>query len=154
MRRTGRVLTWLVGVCLITGCTPEAEVAAPHPGEPSPRATWALRHRVVESSTVHIVAGGVSAYEEFTGVRVGAKDGESCFVSVSAPGQGGPENLVGQKVSTRFEGRPALRNGSGAEGAYLMWQDADGSWVMVSCDEPDDPGPVDTVAKAVRMTPS
>ena len=75
-------------------------------------------------------------------------------MSVSAPGRGGPDLRTGDKVPTRFRGRPAFRDGAGAEGAYLIWQLVDTSWVQVTCEAPEERQGIDTVASAVRLSPS
>ncbi|WP_375425636.1 hypothetical protein [uncultured Friedmanniella sp.] len=145
-------LAVVAALALLTGCGGPADLMVDRPlDQPDVRTTWALRHRVVESDGLRITHRSISAFEESTGVSLGPGQDDSCYVSVSAPGQGGPDNKVGEKVATRFKGRPAVRDGAGAEGPYLMWRLGGDSWVEVSCLEP---GPIDTVAAAVRLTHS
>jgi hypothetical protein len=58
--------------------------------------------------------------------------------------------MVGEKITTTFDGHPAVRNGAGAEGDYLMWRLDDGSWVQVGCERPG-ARDIDRVAAAVVM---
>jgi hypothetical protein len=152
------VASALVVIFLAGACTPPAAPPADAaPSGPPMRTTWQLRHRVVESAELRIDGQGIGQYDESTTVSLGAQgdpSAKSCSVSVSVPGQGGPDDMVGEKVATELGGRPAVRNGAGAEGAYLMWQLTDGSWVMATCDDPDDHASVSRVAAAVRLTPS
>ena len=122
-------------------------------GGPPPRTSWQLRHRVQESAALEVVRRNADAYSEGSSVRVRRSDGtrEECGVRVTAPGHGGPERWVGEQRSTRVRGRPALRNGAGAEARYVLWQLEDRAWVEVLCDELEDRGPVDEVAAAVRL---
>lgn len=119
-------LGW-VAVMLLGGCGSDGGAPVADLNQPAPRTTWALRHRVVESGQLKVTSTTIGPYEESTGVSLGPGGGKSCFVSVAAPGQGGPDLMVGEKVPTQFRGDAAVRNGSGAEGAYLTWQLADGS---------------------------
>lgn len=57
---------------------------------------------------------------------------------------------MGEKIKTSFKGRPAIRNGAGAEGPYLMWEDAEGSWVEVACSSDDDHKRIDQIADSVE----
>ncbi len=136
-------------LALLAGCT--AGPGEPQPEQPAARTSWLLRHRVVESKNLHIIASGIGPDDEWTRVSLQPDRGESCYVSVSAPGQGGPDNKVGEKAATTFRGRPAIRAGAGAEGPYLMWQLQDGSWLEVSC---NDDASTDIVASAVRVASS
>ncbi len=157
MRGRGWVLVCgVVVMVLLAGCVSHGgEPTQPtQPTGPAPRTTWALRHRVAESADLQVTSNTVGHYDESTGVALGPGGAESCFATVSSPGHGGPNNWVGEKVSTRFRGVPALRNGPGAEGSYLMWQLEDRSWVTVSCTDPGDSGPVDVVAAAVELKTS
>jgi hypothetical protein len=146
----GAVLTLLLVVPL-SGCGAATDRTG---DQPAPRTTWALRHRVVESKDLKISGTSVGHYDESTGVSFGPVGADSCSASVSAPGRGGPDLMVGEKIPTEFRGVPAIRSGSGAEGAYLMWQLPDSSWVMATCGDPDDPGPVDAIAAAIQLEPS
>lgn len=154
-RRGTGLLLLAATLALLGGCAGGApRPVGPAPNQPPARTTWALHHRVVESADLHVIGHGISSYDEYTGVSLGRGGDESCYVSVSAPGQGGPDLMAGEKLATTFRGRPAFRNGAGAEAAYLVWQRADTSWVQVTCDPPEETGPVDIVAKAVRLSPS
>lgn len=146
-RRTGLAVAGVLA--LLAGCG--GGTVDPQPEQPAPRTSWTLRHRVVESKNLRIIASGIGQDDEWTGVSLRRDGAESCYVSVSAPGQGGPDNKVGDKVATTFRGRPAIREGAGAEGPYLMWQLQDGSWLEVSC---NDDASTDTVASAVRVARS
>jgi hypothetical protein len=150
---TGVLLAVLVVVSL-GGCGAATDRTGDEPEQPAPRTTWALRHRVVESKNLKISGTSIGHYDESTGVSFGPGGADSCSATVSAPGWGGPDLMVGEKIPTEFRGVPAIRSGSGAEGAYLMWQLPDSSWVMATCGNPDDPGPVDDIAAAIQLEPS
>lgn len=124
------------------------------PAEVPVRTSWTLRHRVIESAKLKITGYYVSHYEESTRVTLG-RDANgldvSCSVSVSAPGWGGPDNKVGEKVPTTVNGRPGFRDGASAEGGYLMWQQPGESWTEVSCDGSGDGRLLNVVADAVQF---
>jgi hypothetical protein len=109
---------------------------------------------VTESAKLKVTGYYISHYEESTGVSLG-RDANgldvSCSVSVSAPGWGGPENKVGEKVPTTVNSRPGFRDGAGAEGPYLMWQQPGKSWTEVTCDGSGDGRLLDVVADAVKF---
>lgn len=151
-RRRRSSLVLAAALALLAGCgdsaNPPPEV---RPGQPTARTTWALRHRVAESKNLHIISSSIGQYGESTGVSLVPSGDESCYVSVSVPGQGGPDLRTGEKVQTMFRGRPAFRDGAGAEGPYLMWRVGGDSWVEVSC---QDPASVDVLAAAVRLSRS
>ncbi|GAB2572817.1 hypothetical protein [Microlunatus antarcticus] len=145
---------------LLVGCgvplqrpTDVGEQAPPGPT----REHWALSHRVPGSTSVRVVGQRVDAYAESTTVSLGrdASGAEvRCSVSVSAPGWGGPENMVGEKVPTTVQGRPAVRNGAGAEGDYLIWQRADGAWTQSMCEDEGQSAFQDRLAEIVVDEPS
>lgn len=102
-----------------------------------------------------MVGRSVSRYSESTQVVLstgGAED--ACFVSWYPTGTYGPENMVGEKVPVEVAGRPGVRDGAGAEGAYLMWQQPDQSWASVSCDPEENQRMLTRVAEAVEWKPS
>lgn len=145
----------VLGACA-PGQVPDREPDT-EPAQPPARTSWTLGHRIVESKSLRVVGRHIDQYEESTSVTLGpAADGADpgCFVTVSVPGSGGPDNMVGEKIPTRVRSRPGIRSGAGAEGAYLMWHLEDGRWVMVGCDHPDDYRSVDVVAAAVQLRPS
>lgn len=158
----GRVLPLLAAAAVLTACTAPAGVPvepspSAGPAQPPRRTSWALEHSVVTSKQLRVTGRTVSDFEESTSVASGSSGsagGSSCSVSLSVTGWGGPQNMVGEKVETRFRGRPAVRSGAGAEGDYLMWQRSDGRWVLVTCEQPGSAQLVDTVAAAVRFHPS
>ena len=96
----------------------------------------------------------ISSGEESTGVTLtnpATREVADCYVVVSEPGTRGPGNMTGDKSTTTFDGRPAVRNGTGAEADYLMWQLDDDSWVEVSCGSFDSRTAIDRVASAVEF---
>lgn len=129
------------------------ETASP---DPQARTHWELRHRVVDGPGVEVTEQWLSGQEEGTSVAlVGAdQQREDCSVGVGSPAGPGPENMVGEKIETTFNGRPAVRNGVDAEGDYLMWQLPDQSWVTVSCSDEDSRESIDRVAAAVELAPT
>jgi hypothetical protein len=124
---------------------------------PPARTTWVLGHRVVESDGIRIVGKRIGHYDEATSVSLG-RDADGfeigCHVSVSVPGRGGPDTMVGEKVPATVQGRRGFRSGKGAEGDYVMWQIPDESWVLTSCDRPEQRRFVDVVAAAVQLRTS
>lgn len=147
----GRRWRVLLGVTLlVAACSTPPERVDVQPAEPTPRTTWRLRHTVDESGGLQVTERRIGQYGESTTVGSRRDPSERCSVLLSVPGQGGPENKVGEKVPIQVGGRPGLRSGAGAEGEYLMWQLADGTWVDVSCD-PEDRAEIDELARAVRM---
>ena len=77
-----------------------------------------------------------------------------CSVTFSAAGWGGPENKVGEQVPTTVRGRPAVRNGAGAEGDYLIWQRPDGTWAESICEDEGQRAFQDRLAEIVMDKPS
>lgn len=145
-----------VVVAVLTGCGVPVDRAAEAPPGPT-RTHWQLSHRVPGSAAVRVVGQRIDAYAESTTVSLGRDAGGSdvrCSVSVSAPGWGGPENRVGEQVPTTVQGRPALRNGAGAEGDYLMWQRADGAWLESICEGEGQSAFQDRLAELVTDEPS
>lgn len=141
----------------LCACAEPQESSISSTVEPPTRTSWALRHRVLETKELHVVGASMSRFEESTTVRVGAdvrQPEAQCWVTLSAAGWGGPSNKVGDKLPTQVHGRPGFRDGSGAEGGYLMWQLTDGTWFEVGCDGPEERRQIDAVAAAVRVTPS
>lgn len=125
--------------------------------DPQARTHWELRHRIVETPGIEVTSQWIDDETEGTGVvlvSATTQRREECFVSVGEPGADGPENMVGEKIETTFDGYPAVRNGAGAEGDYLMWQLTDKSWVRVSCSDEGTPKSIDRVAAAVEFTPT
>ncbi|HEY5821668.1 MAG TPA: hypothetical protein VIT20_06810 [Propionibacteriaceae bacterium] len=140
---------------LAGGCTTPVDSPPPgRPDNPPQRTSWVLRHRVVDSGEIQVRGSSMSQYEESTSVAAGLDangDDRSCSVTISVPGWGGPENKVGEKLPTKVQGHPGFRSGAGAEYVYVMWQLPDEAWVEVNCTDPDDPAPVESLAKAVRL---
>ncbi|HYI58699.1 MAG TPA: hypothetical protein VEX66_11055 [Microlunatus sp.] len=158
---TVRALTSLLimaATLVMSGCT--ASHSAPeemYTPDPNPRTHWELRHRVVDASGLQVIGQHLAHREESTTVAVAASGitpADECSVLVSEPGVGGPDNKVGDKISTTFDGHPAVRNGAGAEGDYLVWQLDDGSWAEVSCSALGSRATIDRVAAAVAFEPT
>lgn len=158
-RHRWAVLAASVALAMVTACSgpttpmPE-ETYAP---EPNARTHWELRHRIVETPGIEVTTQWLGDQTEGTGVVLGdatTQRSEECYVSVGSPGDEGPGNMVGEKIETSFEGHPAVRNGAGAEGDYLMWQLSDNSWVQVSCSSEGSRKSIDRVASAVEFTPT
>lgn len=152
------MLAVAAGAAALAGCaSPGDPIPAdpvPDPGKPPTRATWVLGHRVRPTAGLEVVAKSVGPYDESTTVRLGPgpdRRDRECFVTLSALGQGGPDNQVGEKLPTTVQGRPGLRSGAGAEGDYLMWQTGAGTWVMASCDGDDRVAQTAAVAEAVEL---
>ena len=125
--------------------------------EPDARTHWVMRHRVAAGPGIEVVTQTLTDQQESTGVRLASQTTDrpdDCHVTVSNPGQDGPENMVGEKIETTFDGHPAVRNGAGAEAGYLMWQLPDRSWVLVSCSDDDTRASIDRLAGAVKFTPT
>ena len=93
-----------VSAAVLAGCSgsrpPTVEST---PADVPVRTSWALRHRVTESAKLKITGYYISHYQESTRISLG-RDANgldvSCSVRVSAPGWGGPENMVGEKLPT------------------------------------------------------
>ena len=68
------------------------------------RLSWTLSHRVTESDAVKVTGHDAGHYDESTDVSLG-RDSSGldipCFVTVSAPDQGGPENMIGRRCPPR-----------------------------------------------------
>ena len=77
-----------------------------------------------------------------------------CSVTLYVPGRGGPENKVGEQLPATVHGQPAVRNGAGAEGDYLIWQRADGTWAESICDDEGQRPFQDRLAEIVTDKPS
>lgn len=159
MRRAARSrIVAAVVALLLAGCTvPPPLPEETYPPSPDARTHWVLRHRVVDVSGLRVVGQRLGHGEESTSVLLvdpATRRSEDCSVRLPDPGQGGPGNMVGEKINTRFDGHPAVRNGPGAEGAYLMWQLEDTSWVEVSCTSTDPEISIDRVAAAVDFEPT
>lgn len=125
--------------------------------DPHARTHWVMRHRVITGPGIEVTTQTLADQHESTGVVVvnaATHQRDDCDVRVSDPGQGGPGNMVGEKIETTFDGRPAVRNGAGAEGDYLMWQLPDSSWVEVSCSDLGARTSTDRLASAVELTPT
>jgi hypothetical protein len=150
-------LSIMAATLVMSGCT--ASGSAPeemHPPDP-PRTHWELRHHVVDAPGLQVIGQHAAAVEESTTVAVapsGTTPADECYVQVSEPGVGGPDDMVGEKITTTFDGHPAVRNGAGAEGDYLLWQLEDGSWVEVSCAALGSRAAIDRVAAAVAFEPT
>jgi hypothetical protein len=129
---------WPVFAAMVLGgCGAHVSQPADDPSGPV-REHWQLSHRVPESSTVRVVGHRLDDYSEssrvsFSTSRNGAE--AVCSVSFYVAGWGGPENKVGEQVPATVRGRPAVRNGAGAEGDYLIWQRSDGTWAESICDD-------------------
>jgi hypothetical protein len=143
---------------MLTACTGPGDSTPESTPTPVPaRISWALSHRVTESAGLKVTGHSIGHYDESTSVRLGRDaDGVDiwCAVGVSVPGQGGPETMVGEKVPTTVNGRPGFRNGAGAEGPYLMWQQPGEAWTKVDCGGSGDERFLDVVADAVEFRPS
>lgn len=154
---TAAVVSLTVAGCSILPLpTPSMPTDAPHEGPPA-RTHWELRHRLLDTKGLRVVgqqldAGGESSTVRLTDAATAVS--QDCYVSLSVPGEGGPDNKVGQQVSTTYDGHPAVRNGAGAESDYLMWQLDDDSWVEVSCDGSDPETSIQRVAAAVDLEPA
>jgi hypothetical protein len=88
----------------------------PQPTPVPARTSWALSHRVVESADLRITGYTIGHDDEATSVAVGrdANGFENhCYVSLAAPGQGGPEWEIGEKVPTTVRGRPGSETAPG-----------------------------------------
>jgi hypothetical protein len=111
---------------------------------------------VKESDRIQITGGNIGHYDESSYLSLG-RDANGfdipCFVTVSVPGQGGPEMMIGEKVPTTVNGSPGFRNSAGAEGPYLMWRHR-GSWTMVHCSSSDGERFLEEIADAVEFRPS
>lgn len=144
-----------MAVLVLSGCT----TPAPAPDQAyvpvqDPPASWTLRHRLLDVADLRVVTQRISSGEESTGVTLtdpATRKAEDCYVVVAEPGTRGPDNMTGEKITTTFDGRPAVRNGTGAEADYLMWQLDDDSWVEVGCGSFDSRAAIDTVASAVEL---
>jgi hypothetical protein len=145
----------LLLVAVVPACTHTVE-APPEPAdaELSVRTSWMLGHRVRESDRIVITGGSMGHYDESTYLSLGQDaygHDIACYVTMFMPGQGGPETRVGEKVPTTVNGRPGFRNGTGAEGPYLMWRPDGERWTEVSCGEER---LIRSVAGAVESRPS
>lgn len=119
------------------------------------RDTWQLGYRVPASSGLHVVSRSVTRWEESTQVRLEPDDEDGCSVSWHPAGTYGPADMVGEQVAVEVAGRPAVRDGDGAEASYLMWQPAGReAWAVVSCYPDEDPALHRRVAEAVVWEPS
>lgn len=150
-RRRGTVLA-AAAVVALAGCgLGTTGLPEPGPGPPQVlRTDWQLGHRIPASSGLRVVSRSVSAYQEATRVaREGDGPQDGCAVSAYPAGSYGPENRVGEKVAVRVAGRPGVRDGAGAEGPYLMWQQPDQSWAEVSCYPDEDLAVLTRIAEAV-----
>lgn len=153
--RVTRLVPALLLVALL-GCG-RSDATPPDPDDPpqvQPRSSWVLSHTVRESDGLRVDGGSMSHFDESTSLSLGQDaDGldVTCYVRVSVAGQGGPENMVGEKVPVTVNGRPGVRNGAGAEGPYLMWQHDGRVWTEVSC---SDDRPLEPIAEAVVHRPS
>lgn len=148
----------------VAGCTlppplpPDALHESPHEGPPA-RTHWELRHRLLDTKGLRVVGQQLDAGGESSTVRLidaATAVSQECYVALSVPGEGGPDNRVGQQLSTTYEGHPAVRGrtSGGAESDYLMWQLDDDSWVEVSCDGSDPETSIQRVAAAVDLQPT
>lgn len=142
----------------LAGCT--AGVPRPtesYPPDPDTRTHWELRHRVVDTKGLRVAGQRIGQEEESTSVRLvnaATQESDTCHVTLSEPGQGGPGNMVGEQITTTYDGHPAVRSGVGAEGDYLMWRLEDDTWIQVACDSSDARQSVDRVAAAVDLAPT
>lgn len=109
-----------------SGCTTTRPLPVEsYPSSPATRTHWELSHRVVDAPGLRVTDQRIGHWDESTSVAVSGANGgatDDCYVAVAVPGHGGPDNMVGEKVTTTFHGQPAVRNGVGAEGDYLMWR--------------------------------
>ena len=158
-----RAAALLVGAAVVAlavaGCTAvptPVRVETPHSGPPA-RTHWELRHRILDTKGLSVVGQQLDQGGESTTVRLtdaATNVSDDCYVALSVPGGGGPDNRVGERIPTTWDGHPAIRNGAGAEADYLMWQLEDRSWVEVSCDQSDARTAIDRVASAVDLEPT
>ncbi|HEY5979866.1 MAG TPA: hypothetical protein VIT41_09540 [Microlunatus sp.] len=158
MRASALIAVAAVVSLSVAGCTapPPVPTETPHPGPPA-RTHWELRHRVVDTEGMRVVGQQLDASGEGTTVRLtdaATAVSEDCYVALSVPGEGGPENRVGEQTSTTYDGHPAVRSGAGAEADYLMWRLEDDSWVEVSCGRFDSWTSIERVAAAVDLEPT
>jgi hypothetical protein len=142
----------------VAGCTasPPLPTETPHPGPPA-RTHWELRHRLLDTAGLLVVGQQLDDAGESTTVRLtdaATAVSEDCYVALSVPGEGGPENRVGEQTTTTYDGHPAVRSGAGAEADYLMWRLEDDSWVEVSCGRFDSWTSIERVAAAVDLEPT
>ena len=142
----------------VAGCTasPPLPTETPHPGPPA-RTHWELRHRLLDTAGLRVVGQQLDAAGESTTVRLtdaATAVSEDCYVALSVPGEGGPENRVGEQTGTTYDGHPAVRSGAGAEADYLLWRLEDDSWVEVSCGRFDSWTSIERVAAAVDLEPT
>ena len=146
----------MLAVVVLGGCGARTSQPAEVPAGPV-RQHWQLSHRVEVSRTVRVVGTRLDDYSESSRVSFGTgPDGTEvvCSVTFSVPGWGGPENKVGEQLPTTVRGRPAVRNGAGAEGDYLIWQRADGTWAESICDDEGQRLFQDRLAEIVTDKPS
>lgn len=162
MRASALIAAAAVVSLTVAGCTmptflpPDAPTETPHTGPPA-RTHWELRHRLLDTKGLRVVGQQLDAGGEGSTVRLtdaATAVSQDCYVSLSVPGEGGPDNKVGQQLSTTYEGNPAIRSGAGAEGDYLMWRLDDDSWVEVSCEGSDPATSIERVAAAVDLGPA
>lgn len=160
--RRGRSRWLLLAAALVLpGCSTPTPPPDTYPPDPDARTHWELSHRVRDTRGMTVVEQSMTDGEEYSGVRLvdaATRQTDDCFVSLSVPGTGGPGNRIGEKVTTTYDGHPAVRSGAGAEADYLMWQLADGSWVEVHCSsegvrEAVERVAVERVAAAVDLSP-
>lgn len=158
MRRIWRLVPALLLVAL-PACS--APTQLPPEGLSTPevaaRTSWVLSRTVSESEGIRITGGNMGHYDEATHLSLG-RDANgldtACYVTVSAPGQGGPTSMVGEKVETTVNGSPGFRNGADAEAPYLMWRYRRGAWAMVHCSSAEGARSLDVIADAVQFKPS
>ena len=158
MRASALIAVAAVVSLSVAGCTapPPVPTETPHPGPPA-RTHWELRHRLLDTAGLRVVGQQLDAGGESTTVRLtdpATAVSEDCYVALSVPGEGGPENRVGEQTSTTYDGHPAVRSGAGAEADYLMWRLEDDSWVEVSCGRFDSWTSIERVAAAVDLEPT
>jgi hypothetical protein len=151
-------ITTALLVLLLAGCTtPTPRPTESYPPDPGARTHWELRHRVVDTKGMRVMGQRIGRGEESTSVRLvdpATLESDDCDVTLTDPGQGGPERMVGEKITTTFDGHPAVRNGAGAEADYLMWRLEDESWVEVSCVSFGSETSINRVAAAVDLEPT